>query len=108
MVGPRSPRTSVMVKPLGLDIEVRDVVAGVRCALQELVVFAPVPPSPPPPMRREYDRVEPVADKTAGPQVTRMVGIDLADTTSLGGCSIFAARCVGATCNCCSTGCATN
>ena len=86
MVSPRSPRTSVMVKPLGLDVEVRDVVTGVRCSLQKLVGFAPVPPFPPPPMRREYDRVEPVAGETAGPQVTRVVGIDLADTASCDGC----------------------
>ena len=68
MVSPRSPRASVMVKPLGLYVEVRDVVAGVRCALQKLIAFAPAPPLPPTTMRREHDCVESVAGKAAGPQ----------------------------------------
>ena len=85
MMSPRSPRAGVVVKPLGFYVKVRDVVAGVRCALQKLIAFAPAPPLPPTTMRREHDRVESVAGKTAGTQVPRVVGIDLANIASSGG-----------------------
>ena len=91
MMSPRSPRASMMVKPLGLYVVVRDVVAGVRCALQKLIAFAPAPPLPPTTMRREHGCVKPVAGKTAGAQVPRVVGIDLANIASSGGGVIFAA-----------------
>ena len=35
MMGPRCPRSSMVIKPFGFDVVIRDVIAGVRCALQE-------------------------------------------------------------------------
>ena len=69
VVRPRSPRAGMMVKSFCLNIEVRDIVASVRCAQQELVMFSPVAPSPPAPMWCEHHRVESVAGKAARPQV---------------------------------------
>ena len=39
VVRPRSPRAGVVVKSFCLDIEVRNIVASVRCAQQELVIW---------------------------------------------------------------------
>ena len=66
----------MVIKPFGFDVVIRDVIAGVRCALQEFIVFAPVPPFPPTPMLSKHDCVESVAGKAAGPQVPRVVGSD--------------------------------
>ena len=39
VMGPRCPRSSMVVKPFSFYVVIRDVVASVRCALQEFIVF---------------------------------------------------------------------
>ena len=49
VMGPRCPRSSMVIKLFSFYVVIRDVVAGVRCALQGFIAFAPVPSPPPTP-----------------------------------------------------------